>query len=243
MRSSSHAYARVANDLREQILNGRLPAAGRLRAERELCREFDVSRITIRHALRILAEEGLLQRRLGSGTYVRPAATRRIPLMIDYTGSMRDHAPRLRRLLLSRRWAAPASDVAEALALPAGERVLVAERVDRQNDTAVAWDRACIAEPYARRLSRAHLQRVDFIEAWTRQARFGIDSCRQQIEAVAADAPTACHLALPPGHPVLKSTEVYYADARRAAGLFVSYYHPRWICITSRFRWKERKGP
>jgi len=104
MPNATKAYAIVADKLRRQIVSGKLPPGAQLTAERELCTDFGVSRITIRHAVRLLAEEGLLQRRHGSGTYVKLNPTQHIPLMIDYTGSMRDHAPRLQRRVLAWEW-------------------------------------------------------------------------------------------------------------------------------------------
>jgi DNA-binding GntR family transcriptional regulator len=41
-----------------------------------LCRVYNVSRFTVREALRTLQQEGLISRRRGSGTVVKPAAAR-----------------------------------------------------------------------------------------------------------------------------------------------------------------------
>ena len=38
--------------------------------ERELALKFDVSRMTLRQAIQTLADEGILERKIGSGTYV-----------------------------------------------------------------------------------------------------------------------------------------------------------------------------
>src|SRR3712207_3717315 len=52
-------YEQVADQLREAILDGRLPAGAVLPAERELCEQFDVSRTSVREALRVLQAQGL----------------------------------------------------------------------------------------------------------------------------------------------------------------------------------------
>lgn len=60
----------------EQILQvlrlGLVPAGGRLPAERELAERLGVSRVTLREALRVLVEEGLVESRRGryGGTFV-----------------------------------------------------------------------------------------------------------------------------------------------------------------------------
>jgi len=239
MTKSIRAYAIVADNIRRQIVKGKLKPGAQLTAERELCRDFGVSRITMRHAVRLLAEEGLVQRRHGSGTYVNPNPTPHIPLMINYAGTMRDHAPRLQRRVVVWDWREASEEVAKTLEITVGAKTMFAERRDRQDGTVVAFDRAYITDRFTHGLTKKHLADVDFIEIWTKQAGFRVDSCRQQVEAVAADAATARELGLKVGAPVLKSTEVYFEGRDKPAGLFVSFYHPQHICITCRYLWKE----
>ena len=68
---SEPLYHVVASDLRKKIGEGIWPRDARLPNEAELCQSYGVSRITIRHALAILVNEGLVIRAQGSGTFVR----------------------------------------------------------------------------------------------------------------------------------------------------------------------------
>lgn len=61
-------YKILADLLRQEIRSGSRP--GRLPTEKELAERYNMSRQTVRHALQILTEEGLIQRRQGSGSYV-----------------------------------------------------------------------------------------------------------------------------------------------------------------------------
>ena len=61
---------RAAEDLRASIRDGRIATNGRLPSELELVRQLGVSRATLRHAISILEEEGLVRRRQGHGTFV-----------------------------------------------------------------------------------------------------------------------------------------------------------------------------
>ena len=63
-------YHQLTRILQERIEDGTYPLAGTLPTENELCREFSVSRHTIREALRRLTDSGLVARRQGSGTQV-----------------------------------------------------------------------------------------------------------------------------------------------------------------------------
>jgi GntR family transcriptional regulator len=63
-------YQRIFGVLHQRIQNGTYRAGDQLQTEVELAAEFDVSKGTIRQALGVLAERGLIQRKQGSGTYV-----------------------------------------------------------------------------------------------------------------------------------------------------------------------------
>jgi GntR family transcriptional regulator len=59
----------IAEDLREQILEGKLPEMTKLPSERILSQQFNVSRMTVRAALQVLEAEGLVVRQ-SQGTFV-----------------------------------------------------------------------------------------------------------------------------------------------------------------------------
>jgi len=63
-------YRRVADDLREQIKDGRLAPGAKLPTKREMCAHYGVSSQTIESAMLVLKTEGLLDGRQGKGVYV-----------------------------------------------------------------------------------------------------------------------------------------------------------------------------
>ena len=62
--------SRIGDVLRQRIEAGEWPVGKRLPSEPDLARELEASRGSLRSALAALENEGLLQRRHGSGTYV-----------------------------------------------------------------------------------------------------------------------------------------------------------------------------
>ncbi|MCK0115962.1 GntR family transcriptional regulator [Isoptericola sp. S6320L] len=70
----------LAARLERMIATGELGPGARLPAERELARQLDVSRTTLREAMNKLEEKGLVERRQGRGTRVvdRPEEARQI---------------------------------------------------------------------------------------------------------------------------------------------------------------------
>ena len=63
-------YRQVADRLRQDISTGDYTSGSRLPTEDALCVRFGVSRFPLRQALKILADEGLIERIPGRGTYV-----------------------------------------------------------------------------------------------------------------------------------------------------------------------------
>jgi len=64
--------SRICDGLRREILSGRIAAGARLPTERQLSVQYGISSTTVNKIMTLLELEGLLQRRRGSGTYVRP---------------------------------------------------------------------------------------------------------------------------------------------------------------------------
>jgi GntR family transcriptional regulator len=63
-------YLRIHAALRDRITSGQWPPGQPLPAQRELAGEFGVSIMTLRQALQVLADDGLIDTRHGSGTFV-----------------------------------------------------------------------------------------------------------------------------------------------------------------------------
>lgn len=62
----------IAEELREQISSGQLPAGSPMPDELALCERYGAARRAVRQVLRTLAEEGLIVSVRGKGRFVRP---------------------------------------------------------------------------------------------------------------------------------------------------------------------------
>jgi DNA-binding GntR family transcriptional regulator len=123
--------SRIRDEVRDRIRDGRFPAGYQLPAEVELGTSLGVSRTTIREALLQLEQEGLLIRRHGHGTFVRPKAILRGSLNdnLSSTETIRSQGmePGTKNARLSRETVS--SDDAARLQIGLGSEVLVLERV------------------------------------------------------------------------------------------------------------------
>lgn len=67
-------YRQIADDIRADIVSGRLPAGARVPGENALMERYSVARMTARQALAVLREEGVVDVRRGAGTFVRASS-------------------------------------------------------------------------------------------------------------------------------------------------------------------------
>src|SRR5215510_11415304 len=121
----------VQDELMQRIGRGELPAGTRLPSEPDLAAELQVSRATLREALRALEGEGLLRRRRGSGTYVAelPRVANSLDVNFGVTEAIRSAGMKA-GIAQGRHWIEPASaGEAARLGLEPGQDVLVVERV------------------------------------------------------------------------------------------------------------------
>ena len=130
-------YQEIADRLRELIAAGALEPGERLPSEPDLAAEYDASRNTVRLAIALLINQGLVVSRQGLGTFVvepaRPytALLSRIPAPPDEQHASRGlpvvspagGEPEMSRLIVETGPASPS--VAEKLALAAGDPVVI----------------------------------------------------------------------------------------------------------------------
>lgn len=121
-------YVLLAQSLMQDITSERYMVGGLLPTESELCRQFGVSRHTVREALRRLREAGLVSRHQGIGTRVKAKATetRYVQSMASLADLMQ-YAEKTRLAVRSTREVVAAGPLCDLLRCKAGQRWLLFE--------------------------------------------------------------------------------------------------------------------
>lgn len=81
--SGSRLYQEVVDSVQQQIFSGELRPGDRLPPERQLVREFGISRTAVREALRSLSAKGLVESQVGRGTFVRRPTPEQLALQFQ----------------------------------------------------------------------------------------------------------------------------------------------------------------
>ncbi|MEW2546318.1 FCD domain-containing protein [Streptomyces sp. NPDC047002] len=98
-RRAASLSAQVVESLREQITSGAWPVGARIPAEHVLVERLGVGRSTLREALGALVHLGLLEARVGDGTYVRASSELQSALVRRAGASRGDDVLELRAVL------------------------------------------------------------------------------------------------------------------------------------------------
>lgn len=129
-KSTRPLYIMVANQLRKNIASGRYTE--RIPSETELAREFSVCRNTIREALSVLRDEGLLIRKHGVGTFI---SAERISVGLgrerieSFTETVHKSGHTPGTAYISFDWEPAGLDMTHTLGVPVGSIVGVLKRV------------------------------------------------------------------------------------------------------------------
>jgi GntR family transcriptional regulator len=84
-------YVQLVEELSAKISAGEYLPGLRIPTETELCREFEVSRITIRRAIKKLVDEHVLYTKQGKGTFVSAVKIRRrLPRLYSFSEDMKE---------------------------------------------------------------------------------------------------------------------------------------------------------
>lgn len=122
-------WRRIADAIRLDIVGGKLAQGDRLPTEAVLAERFSANRHTVRRALAVLAEEGVVAAEQGRGTFVRSARRLSYPIgrRTRFREGLRGQAASLVSQSLSHRIENATSTVATALGLKPGAKVVRTE--------------------------------------------------------------------------------------------------------------------
>jgi DNA-binding GntR family transcriptional regulator len=211
-RTAGSQYMLLANNLIEKIGSGVYPPGSLLPSETELCGQFNVSRITVRSALKELETKGLVSRRAGIGTRVE--APREQPAF-THLGASVDDVLRFTKgvpvKVLSRGEVIADAGLARELELPEGQRFVRFETVRQK--------RGCPPLVYSEHFVPALLapssDELDGLQVSIAQwlaDRHGdqVFTISQQFAAVTLRKAEAEHLQVSRGAPALRSARWYF---------------------------------
>jgi GntR family phosphonate transport system transcriptional regulator len=198
-------WRQIESNLLEGIRSGRYARGQRLPAALKLAREFDVNRHTVRRALSVLEQRGLLRTEVGRGTFVREETyDYRIGRRTSFTQNMLQLNVSSDNIVIGAAQVTPPQRVAQLLGLARGSRAWRVETSALADGRAI--DHGEVYFPLAR------FPGLDLVFQRTRSvtrtlAEYGVENYFRRLTKVSAllpSAATARVLGQPASRPVLQ---------------------------------------
>jgi DNA-binding GntR family transcriptional regulator len=216
-------YAQVAERFEALIADGTLPSGTRLENEIAMGERFGLSRPTMRRAIQVLVDKGLLVRRRGVGTQiVHGSITRRAELSSLYDDLAQDQRTPTTEVLLYE-MLEPTVELAQQLGVEIERPVLHLKRLRSADDAPIALMENHLLE--APLVLREELERRGLYEM-LRERGTTMRVARQFVSARAAIKEEARLLDVPVGSPILTLERTAYDQSGRVVEIGHTHYRP-----------------
>lgn len=215
-------YKRIEQALRERIAS--LRPGDRLPSDAELTTEFSVSRMTARNAMQRLAEDGLIERQPGRGSFVAtPPTHRRANRLMTFTQEMRRRGLTPSSRLLAREVRPATKREAESLDVAGGDSVVFLRRIRCADGQPIALESTVLLGACETAVMGADLEGGSLHEALARGG-FVLRRGSGTVVAEAATADDARLLSMRIGEPLLVERRVITDNHGRAIEATESRY-------------------
>lgn len=219
-------YRLIADSIARDIATGRLKTGQQIPPERAIAEDFGSSRMTVRQALRHLADRGLVETRVGHGTFVgAPVIQQQLSTLTGFTEEIERQGRVASSIVVEASRQAPDSETAQRLGLRPRAEVWRIARVRLVDQEPVALETTEVAADLAPGL----LDRADFARASlyaTLRTHYGLTpaTAEQTLAATSAEPSVALPLGVPKGAPVLRLTRLTRDTNGRAFEYVRSHY-------------------
>ena len=151
-------YIKIHNQIKRDVENHVYKVGDRIPAERQLAVKFGVSRMTLRQAIKTLEEEGILERRLGSGTYVASQKVQeKMSGIMSFTEITQANGQIPSSKLISYQIGKPSLSEKERLNLNPDSEVLRMERIRFADETPICYEVVTIPYHLVENLSKDNI--------------------------------------------------------------------------------------
>lgn len=217
-------YYQLAQRLEAAIEDGRLPHGMRIENEVDLAEQLNISRPTIRRAIRELVDKGLLVRRRGVGTQVVQGHLKRSVDCTSLFEALASTGKSPTTKVLVHEAIVPPPGVLEALALPAGTTVLHMIRLRSSEGVPFALLENHMP-PQFLNLAIEDLEKHGLYQL-LRARGVTMRVAHQTIGARTCTRKEAELLGQKPGSPVLTMTRTFFDQSGKAFELGENSYRP-----------------
>jgi GntR family transcriptional regulator len=218
-------YHQLAKTLRDKIRSGEYQHGDQIASERDLMDTYQVSRNTVRDAIDCLVNEGLLERKHGSGTFVAdPTMKLGLMRLTSFTEDMRERHLEPSSRLISKELVLPAPLIQKQLGLLNNEKLLKLVRLRYADGTPMALNISYFSLYSCPGLGEEDFTDQSVYEVLERKYGVRLSRAEQIIRADSADEFQAEMLKINPRDPILVIEGIVFEEDGRPIEHLCSIY-------------------
>jgi GntR family transcriptional regulator len=209
-------YLQIAHRIADNIRAGTLGVGDQLPTERQLAQELSVSRMTVRQALAVLTDQGLVNSQHGIGNFVtRPMMEQPVDILVGFSDNMLKKGIKPSARLLELKSINADQLLAGELHIPTGDPVFAIRRLRLADNIPAALEYSYFPQRYAPDLDRHDLEQRSIYAILAEEYKIALAGAVQTLEPVVALAHQAKLLQIPKGSPLMLVTRTSADDQQR----------------------------
>ena len=211
-RSSRPLYQKVYDQLAAELGSGALTPGDRFPPERELCQRLNVSRVTLRRALKQLEIDGVLVS-APRGWLVAGALEKAPNELLGFSELARARGLEPTSQIIRARLRPASIDEAELLQVAPGSELVELVRLRLLDGVPTAVDDSCVPSSLVPGLLEQDLDSMSLYRTLENDHGIVVSHADYSVEARAADGEVAELLGVRPGEPLLVARQTTYDQA------------------------------
>lgn len=211
--SSTPLWEQLEDILRSQIESGKWQPGEAITSENALCKEYNLSRMTVRSVISRLVQEGLLYRVPGKGTFVSEPKILATPL--PYMG-MREQLERkgykITTTVLRNEPIKATERIAKKLDVEIGTDIYLIERVRSVKSTPLSMQRSYLKHNFDPPIDNYKLENEQLCDILNYDYGINPTKVEETLEMVFSTSEIAEKLSVPPSYPLLYLQHIRYME-------------------------------
>lgn len=239
-------YYQIKQAIKNQIIDKEYLPGEKIPTENQLAEQFKVTRLTVRQAISLLNQEGLLVSKRGHGTFVTENENLVNSLSLESAGFIDDnfyHVQKTKTRFAEINKIAPSKVIASKLGLN-GENISVVQlkRVRFLNDNPFSFITNYLPVEIGSQINEDALYKKSLLEILVNDIGIFFKESFQTIEASFADQEVAEKLGVPSGAPMLAVERIMYAKKQKPVLLSHLLYRGDLFKYIARFKNVKRNN-
>jgi GntR family transcriptional regulator len=218
-------YYQIKQEILKKITGGEVKPGDRIESEEKLAKRYEISRMTARHAVTQLVNEGYLYRVHGKGTFVcKPRVEKSVATLTGFADDMKKKGFESHSDVISLTKMIPNDDILETLNLKPNDEVYCLIRVRYANKVEMSYQECYLPADMFPEIDRYDFSNHGLYETINDKYEIEPLHANQRMEARTATGKIAEYLHVDDGSPIFFVERITYEENQKPMELANSWH-------------------